>query len=210
VRVDIAAPALGVPPGGDVDAHLARTRTQLADLAAARPQDAVVALVQLSRYVAVGEVATLLEGTVPQRVFLHAAAAGPAAEVVVVPVSGQAGSGLLRGLCSATAQRRVDEAAEATVLAGTLTGPAPEQLQAREDALATAARATAEAEAFGGACVTAVGALVEAPAEVLVRLQDRDGVRGVEVAPPGADAAGLAVRPLLPGTTGTVPAGEAG
>ena len=112
------------------------------------------------------------------------------------------------GTCSATSARKTEDGRNFRTLADSITPASPEEELSKADFEAESVRATAEAQAYAGECVTAFAAVVEAPASALRALLDRDGVRGVEAAPAGADLADVDVQPLLPETTGTVPSGR--
>lgn len=195
---ELAGPDLGVPPGTDVDAHLAAARADVVTLAASRPDTPVLALVHLSRAVPVAELPALTSGAEVQQAWLRAGAAGPDAELLPVPLVGQEAAVVLPALCAATSKRRAEDATGLATAADLVPTDTPEQqrLRAQIDV------ARVESQAYAGACVTGVAALVEAPAGALPALLERDGVRGVEAAPPGTQPDRLEVQPLLPGTTG--------
>lgn len=198
---------LGVPPGSDVDTHLAQAQVVLEGLAEQRPDARYLALVQLNRHVTVDELAVLLLPVDPQRAYLRTPDAGPRAETVEVPLAGTDAPVVLRALCAATAARKVQDAHDLSSFAATIETTAPEQQLARAETEADAALAAQEAEAFGGDCATAYAVLVEGTARELLALAGREGVRGVEVAPSGLTSDDVVVTPLLPETTGTVPTG---
>jgi hypothetical protein len=199
---------LGVPPGGDVELYLAQSRVVLDDLARRLPVARLFAVVHLSRYVEAAQVPALLEGTDPERVYLRASSAGPDAEIVAVPVQAPTLATVLPALCTATSQRKAEDAANFTTLADSVAPQTREEQLSRNDFQSEAVRAQAESQAYAGACAASFAAVVEAPAAVLRELVDRDGVRGVEPAPAGIDLAELDVQPLLPETTGIVPTGR--
>lgn len=202
-----AGPDLGVPPGTDVDEHLAAARADVVALAASVPDTPVLALVHLSRAVPVVELPALVVGTEPQQAYLRAGEAGPDAEVVPVPLVGQDAAVVLPALCAATSTRRAEDATGLAAAAERAPVDTPEQQRAADDLRALADLARAEAQAYAGACATGVAVLVEGPAGALPALLERDGVRGVEAAPPGAQPDRLEVQPLLPAATGVVPTG---
>lgn len=198
--------SLGVPPGSDVEAHLAQARQLLEDLAQRRPDDRHVALVSLGRYLTVAELAALVEGGAPQRVYLQAPGVD-GAQIVEVPLAGSGADAVLPVLCAATAGRHTSDAQELRSLTATIEGTTPEEQLQRADFETEAARAEAEAEAYGGVCATAFAVVVEAPTGELRALLDREQVRGVEVAPAGASVLDLAVTPLPPEVSGVLPTG---
>lgn len=203
-----AGPDLGVPPGTDVDEHLAAARADVVALAASVPDTPVLALVHLSRAVPVVELPALVVGTEPQQAYLRAGEAGPDAEVVPVPLVGQDAAVVLPALCAATSQRKAQDATSFAELAAAGQPQTPEEQAGQAEFAAEAERAAAEAEGFDGACVTVFAALVEAPAATLAALAERPGVRGVEPAPAGVATTDLDVQPLLPEQTGALPSGR--
>lgn len=198
---------LGVPPGTDVEQYLAQTRVVLDDLAEQLPDAPLLAVVHLSRYVPAVSVPDLVAGTTPQRAYLRASTAGPDAEIVSVPLQEQTAATVLTALCTATSARKTEDGRNFTTLADSIEPSSPEEELSKADFQAEAVRATAEAQAYSGECVTAFAVVVEGPAAALRALLDRDGVRGVEPAPAGAELPDVDVQPLLPETTGTVPTG---
>jgi hypothetical protein len=197
---------LGPPPGAEVEQHLSQTRAVVESLAAQRPEATHLALVSLTGYVPAADVAQLVDGTGLQRVYLRPQGV-EGAETVEVPLAGSASASVLPALCTATSTRKSADAEALRSLATSLEATTPEQELQRSDFESQAARAEAEAEAYAGACVTAFGVVVEGPARVLAQLLDRDGVRGVEVAPAGVSVLDLDVRPLLPEVSGRLPTG---
>lgn len=202
---------LGPPPGSDVDLYLAQAAVVLDDVAGRLPANRFFAVLHLERYVPAAEVPPLLEGSEVQRLYLRASNAGPDAEILTLPVSdGTDTAAVLPALCTRTSERKAQDASSFTRLADAIQPSSPAEQASKSDFAAEAARAALESEAFAGACATTFAAVVEAPAEVLSQLADRDGVRGVEVAPAGVALADLDVEPLLPETTGAVPTGSEG
>jgi hypothetical protein len=198
---------LGVPPGADVEQHLADARALLEELAVRAPNDSSLALVSLDRHVPVAELETLVAPALLQRAYLEAPGVDRA-EPIEVPLTPTSARVVLPALCQATAERKRAEAGELRTRAATVEAPTAEEQLQRADFEASAEAADAEAEAFSGPCATAYAVIVEAPARVLRDLLDRPAVRGVEAAPVGVTVADLAVSPLRPGTTGTLPAGN--
>jgi hypothetical protein len=196
--VTATARTLGVPDGAPADAHLARARALVEQLADRRPDARYLALVSLDRHLPATEVAAVLAGTDPARLYLQAPGL-ERAETVEVPLAGTSLDSVLPPLCAATAARRTEDGRELRTLAATIEGTTPDEVAQRDDYLAEAVRAEAEAAAYGGPCTTAFAAVVEGEAQDLAGLLDRDAVRGVEVAPAGARLADVDVEPLVPG-----------
>lgn len=188
---------LGLPDGDPVDPYVARSRGIVEQLAERRPDGRYLALVSLTRHTPAADVPALLGSTDPLRVYL-AAPAVPRAETVEVPLSGTTAEAVLPALCTATAARKSDDARELRSLAETIEVRTPEEQAQRDDFLAEADRAVAEAAAYTGECATAYAVVVEGEAAELAALLDRDGVRAVEVAPAGARLADVDVDPLRP------------
>jgi hypothetical protein len=206
---DEAAPAsVGPPPGADVDDHFAAAGARLEELAQRRPDDTFLALVSLSRYLPVAEVGPLTDGLGLQRVHLRApqVVEGETAEVPIV--AGE--TSVLPALCAATASRRADEAESLRASAASLEPTTAEQQALRAGYEAQAAASRAEAEAYGGECATAFGAVVEGSARRLRGLLDHDAVRGVEVAPVGVALLDLDVRTTPPEGDGRLTTGATG
>ena len=188
---------LGLPDGDPVEPYVARSRGILEQLAERRPDGRFLALVSLTRHVPAVELPALLGSPEPVRVDL-AAPGVERAETVEVPLSGTTAQAVLPALCTATAARKNDDARELRTLAETIEVRTPEEQAQRDDFLAEADRASAEAAAYTGACATAYAVVVEGEAQELAALLDREGVRAVEVAPAGARLADVDVDPLLP------------
>lgn len=188
---------LGLPDGEPVETYLARSRAILEQLAERRPDGRYLALVSLARHAPAGELPALLGGLEPVRLYL-AAPGVERAETVEVPLSGPTAQAVVPALCTATAARKNDDARELRTLAETIEVRTPEEQAQRDDYLAEADRASAEAAAFTGSCATAYAVVVEGEAQALAALLDRDGVRAVEVAPAGARLADVDVAPVEP------------
>lgn len=199
--------ALGVQPGSDVDAHLAQARVVLDGLAERRPDARYLALVHLERYLTVDELEALLGGVDAERAYLRASGAGPRAATVEVPLAGADVPVVLRAVCATTATKRAQDAEELSSFASTIEPVTPEDELSRVETEADAVLAAQDAGAFSGDCRTVYAVVVEATASELHALADRDGVRGVELAPAGSTLVDVAVTPLPPETTGTVPTG---
>ena len=197
---------LGVPQGTDVDAHLVVARRELEELSLRLPRTRLLAVVHFDRYLSAAEVMPLLEGADVQRVYLRASTAGPDAELLEA-LSENAPADL-PALCTATAARKAQETAGLQAIVAKIPPDAADQQELRKTLEEQAVRLSAEAEAFGGECVTGFAALVQAPVDVLRQVEHRDGVRGVEAAPSGTSPADLDVEPLLPELTGVVPTVE--
>lgn len=199
---------LGVDPGSDVDLTLEQSRVVLDDVAERLPDTRLIALVHLSRYVSSDELLAVLEGVSPLRFYLRAPTAGPDAEIIAIPVQEETAATVLPALCAATSSRKAEDARNFATLAETIEPASPEEAAGKADFEAESVRAAAESEAFAGPCTTGFAAVVEGAAGDLRGLLERDGVRGVEVAPAGVLLADLDVQPLLPETTGVVPTGR--
>ncbi|HVM26916.1 MAG TPA: hypothetical protein VM433_04495 [Mycobacteriales bacterium] len=198
--------SLGVPPGADVDEHLAQARVLLEELALRRPDARFLALVSLDRYLPVGAADALVDSATPQRAYLRATGLD-GAEIVEVPFATAGSTSVLPALCSATASRKRAEAESLRRLAAAIEPAGPEQQAQQAEFAAQADRADAEAEAYSGECPTLFALVVEAEADVLRALLDRESVRGVEVAPAGLTATELVVTPLAPEAEGRLPTG---
>ena len=188
---------LGLAEGEPVDPYLQRASGLVEQLADRRPDGRYLALVSLDRHVPATELATLLEGTETVRVYLQAPGV-ERAETVEVPLAGTTAPTVLPALCTATAARKSDDARELRNLAETIEVRTPDEQAQKDDYVAEADRAAAEGAAYAGPCATAFAAVVEGEAQDLAALLERDGVRGVEVAPAGARLADVDVSPVVP------------
>jgi hypothetical protein len=191
-RPDGLSLALGVPAGADAEAHLRAASERLERTADQQPEVRHPALV------------TLREPLRPE----HAAELHPAGRVqlargyVRADVSGRPEELLfqtpgdvldgLQALFRATASRKAeDQRALERAAAAASDEAARDQL---EQAAATTA---AEAERYAQGCPCVAALLVDGRAADLARLVDLPVVRGVELAPAGADVDSLRVRPLM-------------
>lgn len=195
---------LGVPPGRDVDAHLDAAGRALEALAENRPDTRYLALVSLTDFLPVAEVAQLASNVEVQRVYLRAPGV-EGAELVEVPLAGVEPEQVLPALCTAAQARTAANAASLREIADQRQ---PDEQQ-RVQLLADADRSAAEAQAFAGECRTAFALVVEGEAVVLDALRADPRVRGIEAAPVGVTVLDLDVTPLDPTTTGSVPADDA-
>ncbi|HWG93230.1 MAG TPA: hypothetical protein VNU66_03250 [Mycobacteriales bacterium] len=195
---------LGVPPGTDVDEHLAGAREVVEALADRAPDTRYLALVSLTRHLPVADVPRLAEGVDVVRAYLRAPDV-EGAETIEVPLSGVTLSAVLPALCTATSGRKASDAESLRTLAGTIEVVTTEEQLQKDDFLAEADRAAAEAAAFGDDCATVFALVVQGDGASLSGLLGRDGVRGVEAAPVGVELLDLEVLPLLPATTGPAP-----
>jgi len=194
-----AAPVvLGPPLGADADTALAGARADAVERARTAPGARSLALVSLREQLTVARTAGLLvESTLEvRRAYVRAPVAG-APELLTVDVAADAPS-TLRALQAATARRKAEQAEELRRQASAV----PEAERASYEA--AAATATLEAAAYAADCACVLALLVEGTAAELAELPALPVVRGVELAPRGASADVVEVRPLPPETTGVV------
>ena len=193
-RPDGLSLSLGVPAGQDADGHLRTAGRRLVEAADRQPEVRHPALVTLREPLRPAQAAELLAAARVQleRGYLRADVPGEPEELVF-QTPGEVLPGL-QALFRATAARKaedrrsLDRAAAAT------------QDQAAREELQRVARTTgAEADRYAEDCPCVASLLVDGRAEDLARLVQLPVVRGVELAPAGADVAALRVRPLLAG-----------
>ena len=199
--------ALGPPAGADVDDHLAGALERLVALSAASPDDDLVALVSLRDQVTPEQAVALVvsAGLQVRRAYVRAPVGGTA-EVVSVEVVGDVEE-RLSALFAETAWHRAEQQRTLIELAASIpdvAGAADEVF--RQQYVADARTRGEGAEAYRTACACVLALVVEGPARELAGLSSMPSVRGVEVAPRGADLAALDVQALPPEVTGTRPA----
>jgi hypothetical protein len=191
-RPDGLSTSLGVPEGQDADAHLRNASQRLARAADRQPQVRHPALVTLREPLRPEQAAALLaDGRVRlERGYLRADVPGEPEELVF-QTPGEVLPALL-ALFRATAtrkgedQRSLDRAAAAA-----------QDEAAREELQQAADTTGAEAARYAQRCPCVASLLVEGRAADLAGLAQLPVVRGVELAPAGADVEQLEVRPLL-------------
>jgi hypothetical protein len=197
----LATPAPGGPSAGLAPG----TSGEPGDAAAVDPAGSaadapLLAVVHLERHATPAEVPPLLAGTQVRRLYLHAAEAGPPAEVVVLPVQDAEPDALLPALCAATSERRARDARDLTTHLERLPATTAQEQQVLAELREQAARAAAEASAYAGPCATTFAAAVEAPEQALDQLAGRPGVRAVEPVPEGTSVDDVDVPPPAAGT----------
>lgn len=198
--VPAQAELLGVPAGGDAEAHLVAAQERAVRLARETPGTRYLALVSLRDELTVAQAVRLLVESQLElrRAYVRAPVAGGAQQFAVdLP---QDPERTLTAFWSATAQRKAEEQRELTALAAD--AAAPPEVRAAHEAAARTAGAEAAAYASGCACVLAL--VVEGPAGELAELTNLPVVRGVEVAPRGVRLETAEVVPLPPEVSGSV------
>jgi hypothetical protein len=226
---------LGPPVGADAEQHLATARERTVELLRTSPGTRSLALVSVRDELTVEGTERLVAGSqlVVRRVYVRAPVPGLPELLQVEP--GADATRTLTALFEATAVRKAAEQRELQDLARSVAsapgqseegrseegqseegrseegrsgqgepaeGPAAGAQASYEAAAATAGR---EAAAYRGECPCVLAVVVEGTAEQLAELLALPSVRGVEVAPRGADLPEVEVAPLSPDTTGTVP-----
>ena len=211
---------LGPPVGADAEQHLATARERTVELLRDSPGTRSLALVSVRDELTVEGTERLVAGSqlVVRRVYVRAPVPGLPELLQVEP--GADATRTLTALFEATAVRKAAEQRELQDLARSVAsapgqseegrsgqgepaeGPAAGAQASYEAAAATAGR---EAAAYRGECPCVLAVVVEGTAGELAELLALPSVRGVEVAPRGADLPEVEVAPLSPDTTGTVP-----
>ncbi len=201
-----AAPVvLGPAPGVDADTAVAQASAAAVQRSRTTPGTRALALVSLREQLTVARTVGLLAESTLQvrRALLRAPVAG-APELLTVEVADDPAR-TLRALYAATAQRKAQDVRELTRSTGR--APTGQGVGAGPDpAAATAAdTAAAEAAAYANDCACVLALLLEGTVAELAELPALRVVRGVELAPRGARAETVELRPLAPGVTGPVP-----
>lgn len=190
---------LGPPLGADAETALAQAHAAAVERARSAPGTRSLALVSLAEQLTADQVAGLLvESTLEVRRALVRAPVGGTPELLSVEVAADPPR-TLRALLAATAQRKQEQARE---LAQQASAAAPDQRASYEAAAETAGQ---EAAAYRTGCACVFALVVEAGAGELAELPALPVVRGVELAPRGAELSALDIRPLSPRDQGVVP-----
>lgn len=201
--------SLGPAPGTDIDPFLAQARDRAVALSRRDPDATYLALVSLSGELSPEDAQRLLDGSTltAKRAYVRAPVPAPRPEILPVDLSGDLAADLTT-VFAATAQRKATEQRELLSQAATLT-PGTDDA-AKKQFEADARTAGLEAAAYRTPCACVIALVVQGRAAELAELPSLPAVRGVELAPHGADLAALDVMPLAPSTTGTVPVPPAG
>jgi hypothetical protein len=165
---------VGPYPNDDVTAYLAYARSRLDAMTSAAPEADLFAVVSFTSYRTPRQLLELLATYRIHRVFLRLPPDGEQVEAEVRDPVADVDEAFARAADAAA--RRAEATAE----------PA-----ARE-------RAGREAAALGGRCACLFSAVVRASAGRLAEFAQAEGVRIVDVAPPGSTLAGSTFVPLLP------------
>ena len=191
-RPDGLSLSLGVPDGRDPEAHLRTATERLAQAADRQPEVRHPALVTLREPLRPAQTAELLaSGQVQlERGYLRADVPGTPEELSFqTPGDVLAG---LQALYEATATRKAEDQRSLDRAAANA-----DDEDARAELEQAAETSGAEAERYAQDCPCVAALLVDGRAADLAELVDLPVVRGVELAPAGADVERLQVRPLL-------------
>lgn len=198
-----AALALGPPVGSRIDDHFRTARERAVAVARGDPEGRYLALVSLSDERTPVEAQRLVaeNGLTARRVYLRAPVGGELAEVLPVQMSGDLVAALT-GAYEQTASRKAEEQRQLVSLAQSIESAGDADFKMfYEDA---ARAADQEVAAYRSACACVFALVVDARAAELAALASVPGVRGVELAPRGAELAALDITPLVPEATGVV------
>ena len=198
--------SLGPAVGDDIDAHFAAARDRAVDLSRSDPDARFLALVSLNKGLTPEEAGQLLVESELEvsRAYLRAPVPGEPEEIVfqtpdeIVPA--------LERVFSEIAARKAKEQQELIGTARTIDAQTPEELAFRKLYEADARTAGQEAAAYRTGCACVFALVVEGSAKELAELPALPIVRGVEVAPRGAELSALDIRPLSPTQQGVVEA----
>ncbi len=196
---------LGPAVGADIDAHFAAARERAVTLSRSEPDREHLALVSLNKGLTPEEVGALLQesGLQVRRAYLRAPLPGDPEQIVF-----QTPADIVTGLeqvFSEIAARKAKEQQDLLGTARTITAGTPEEVEFRTLYESDARLAGQEAAAFRTSCACVFALVVQAAADELAELPALPVVRGVEVAPRGAELTTLDVRPLPPTAKGVVP-----
>lgn len=196
--------ALGPGVGDQIDEHFATARERAVDLSRRQPEASFLALISLNKALTPEQVGELLEesGLQVRRAYLRAPVEGEPEEIVF-QTPGDVVAGLER-VFSETAARKAKEQQDLLTTAKTIEAATPEEKAFRDLYEADARTAGQEAAAYRTACACVFALVVEAEARELAELPALPVVRGVELAPRGAELSSLDVRPLEPSEQGVV------
>lgn len=196
--------SLGPAVGVQIDPHFREARERVTGLAESDPDGRYLALVSLNKALTPEGVGQLLDdsGMQVQRAYLLAPVEGEA-EVIVFQSPGDVVAALQR-VFAETAVRKAKEQQDLLETARTIEPATPEEQAFRDLYEADAQTAGEEAAAYRTGCACVFALVVEARASELAVLPALPVVRGVEVAPRGAELPALDVRPLKPTEQGVV------
>ena len=197
---------LGPAVGQDIDAHFRTTAERLAEVADDDPDAERLALVSLLQPLTPEQTVAFVEqsGVELRSAYLRAPVPGEPEEIPFeTPGDLLAG---LREVYSQTSQRKAQEQQDLLAQAGSIPPGTPEEEAFRRQFEADAKLAGLEAGAYRTGCACVFALVVEAEARDLLALSKAQGVRGVEVAPRGAELSALDVQPLSPTEKGVVQA----
>ena len=197
--------SLGPGVGVDIDVHFAQARERAVGLSRDDPDENYLALVSLNKGLTPQETGELLQesGLEVRRAYLRAPIPGDPEEIVF-----QTPSDIVTGLeqtFSEIAARKAKEQQDLLGTARTITSGTPQEVEFRKLYEADARTAGQEAAAYRTACACVFALVVEAGAGELAELPALPVVRGVEVAPRGAELSSLDIEPLSPTAKGVVP-----
>ena len=195
---------LGPGVGDDIDAHFDAARERAVALSRADPERDHLALVSLNKGLTPEETGELLQESELRvlRAYLRAPVPGEPEEIVFeTPRDIVTG---LQQVFAEIAARKAREQQELLGTARTIEAATPEELEFRRVYEADARLAGQEAAAYRTGCACVFALVVEAGAGELAELPALPVVRGVELAPRGAELSALDVRPLSPTEKGVV------
>ena len=200
---------LGPGGGDDIDAHFAAARERAVELSRNEPEQNYLALVSLTKGLTPQETGEFLQESELEvrRAYLRAPVPGEPEEIVF-----QTPRDIVPGLeqvFSEIAARKAQEQQELLGTARTIEAGTPEEEEFRRVYEADARLAGQEAAAYRTGCACVFALVVEGTAAELAELPALPVVRGVEVAPRGAELSALDVRPLSPDEQGVVSAPSA-
>lgn len=195
---------LGPAVGADIEAHFAAARERAVALSRDDPEQRFLALVSLNKGLTPEETGELLveSGLEVELAYLRAPVPGEPEEILF-QTQGEIVPGLTQ-VFSEIAARKAKEQQDLLGTARTIESGAPEEEAFRRQYEADARVAGQEAGAYRTGCPCVFALVVEATAAELAELPALPVVRGVELAPRGAELAQLEISPVAPTEQGVV------
>lgn len=195
---------LGPAVGARIDEHFAAARERAVDLSRREPDSTYLALVSLNKGLTPEETGELLRESEleVERAYLRAPVPGQPEEIVFQS-PGELVVALER-VFSETAARKAKEQQDLLTTARTIEPGTPEEEAFRTLYESDARTAGQEAAAYRTGCACVFALVVRGSARELAELPALPIIRGVELAPRGAELASLDVRPLAPTQQGVV------
>lgn len=188
---------VGILPGTSVNEYVAQSQRELDKLNEGPPDASILALMTFDHYVTPAEAAKLAAPARPSRAYYAPRVKGlPPGETAFASVVDIAVD--LPAQMFAAAGQLMIRVRQNEAFAKTIPGNTAEERVQKAEQLRDAAAWRKQAKALESKCACVFAVVVRAPARVLVGLAQRAGVRLIDPAPAGAQAALVEFRPLRP------------